>query len=268
MNLTRIIQLLSELLTIALIVRIFFLRLHSVYRVFCVFLVFELLSTSVTFLEVILHNRMLDYRITWMAMKGIVWVLWLWMVYALLKAILANLPGILKLSQKVLNYVFPAAIAIAVITARPELSASHVAGFVNPIDRALALTLILDRVIATVALLVLLAMLIFILWFPVQMPRNLALFSVGFVIYFAAKTVFLLFHNFRAHEMTDRLTDLVSNASSLVLIACFVYWLAFLNSEGEIAPIRIGHSWRVDEQTRLIGQLEAMNAALLRSARR
>jgi hypothetical protein len=197
-------------------------------------------------------------------MKAISWVLWMWMVYALLKAILANLPGILSLSQKVLSYVFPAAVLIAVLTVRPELSASGQAGVLNPVDRAVAIALVLDRVIATVALLVLLAMLIFILWFPVQMPRNLALFSVGFVIYFAAKTIFLLFRDFFAHD----LTELISNAISLVLIACFVYWLAFLNSEGEISSVRMGHSWRAEEQNRLLGQLEAMNAALLRSARR
>jgi hypothetical protein len=138
----------------------------------------------------------------------------------------------------------------------------------NPIDRAVAVTLVLDRMIATVALLVLVAMLLFILWFPVQMPRNLALFSVGFVVYFAAKTVFLIFRNYLAHDMTDRMTDLISNATSLVLIGCFVYWLAFINPGGEFSTVRIGHSWRTDEQNRLIGQLEAMNAALLRGARR
>lgn len=268
MNITRIIQLLNELLTIALIVRICFLRLHSVYRIFCLFLIFEFLSSSVVFLEVILHNRVLDYRISWIAMQAIAWVLWLWMVYALLKAILATLPGILKLSQKVLNYVFPAAILIAVITARPELSASRGSAAVDRIDRAVALTLVLDRVIATIALLVLLAMLVFILWFPVRMPRNLAHFSMGFVIYFAAKTVFLLFRNYGAHSMNQQLRLTLSNAISVVLVACFVYWLAFLNSEGELSPVRIGHSWRADEQNRLIGQLEAMNAALVRGARR
>lgn len=264
MNLTRIIQLVSELLTIALIVRIFYLHLHWVYRVFSIFLIFEILSTSVAFVELILHSKVLDYRLTWLGMKVISWVLWLWMVYALLKAILANLPGILSLSQKVLNYIFPAAVLLAVLTVRPELSASGEAGELNRIDRAVSIALVLDRVIATVALLVLVAMLIFILWFPVQMPRNLALFSVGFVIYFAAKTVFLLFRNFAAHG----LTPIVSNGISLVLIACFVYWLAFINSEGEISSVRMGHSWRVEEQNRLMGQLEAMNAALLRSARR
>lgn len=268
MNFTRIVQLLSELLTIALVVRIVSLRLHSVYRVFCLFLIFQFLSSSVAFLELLLHNRTLDYRISWMIMQSIAWVLWLWMVYALLKAILAKLPGILKLSQKVLNFVFPAAILIAVLTARPELYASRGAVALGRIDRALALTFVLDRVIATVALLVLLAMLVFILWFPVQMPRNLARFSIGFVIYFAAQTVFLLFRNYQAYEVNEQVRALVSNAISSVLVGCFVYWLAFLNSEGEISPVRMGHSWRADEQSRLIGQLEAMNAALVRGARR
>jgi len=268
MILTRIIQSLSELLTIALIVRIFFLRLHDVYRVFSLFLIFDVFTTSVAFLELILHNKTLDYRITFIATKLVEWSIWLWMVYALLKAILAKLPGILGFAQKVLAFVVPAAVIIAVAIARPELSASGVAGPATRIAKAIALTEVLDRVIATVALLVLLAMLLFILWFPVQMPRNLALLSVGYVIYFAAETVFLLFHNFRYRDMNSSMTAFISNATSMVLIACLVYWLAFLNSEGEISPVRMGHSWRAEEQSRLIGQLEAMNAALVRAARR
>ncbi|MBV8553013.1 MAG: hypothetical protein JOY54_17090 [Acidobacteriaceae bacterium] len=216
------------------------------------------------FLEAALHDKFFDYRITWILFKVIAWVLSLWMVYALLRATLANLPGILRLSQKILNIVFPLAAVAAILTIQPEYAASGLSSAVDPIDRAVLVVLVMDRSISTVALLALLAMLVFILWFPVQMPRNLAVFSVGFVAYFASKTMLLLLHSFFAHQLLHA----ISNAISLILVACFTYWLVFLNAEGERAPVRIGHSWRSAEQTRLIEQLEAMNTALLRSARR
>jgi hypothetical protein len=50
--------------------------------------------------------------------------------------------------------------------------------------------------------------------------------------------------------------------------ACLLVWLVYLDRRGEQRKIRPGHSWRRADQERLIGQLEAINAALVRSARR
>jgi len=102
------------------------------------------------------------------------------------------------------------------------------------------------------------------LWFPVRMPRNLAIFSTGFVIWFAAKTGLLLARSYWSPESVDFL----STSMNVILSACFAYWSVFITQQGETAAVRIGHSWHVGEQERLIGQLEAMNTALLRAARR
>ena len=64
------------------------------------------------------------------------------------------------------------------------------------LTRVVDIVVVLERVISTVALLVLVFILAFILWFPVQMPRNLAVFSVGFIVYFAAITGLLLAQSF------------------------------------------------------------------------
>ncbi len=261
------VQIVNTLLTIALIVRIFSLRLYGVYRAFSIFLLFEVFSSSVAlsavFIERISPGR-LDYRIIWIPLRVVAWILSLWMVYALVKAILVTLPGILRFSKRVLNVVIPAAVLIALITARPEYAVAGVRGTADPLARAVLAVLLIERVISTIALLALVSILLFILWFPVQMPRNLAILSVGFVVYFASKSVLLLLRSFWSHEILR----LASNGISIILIACFIYWLLLLNAEGETARVRIGHSWRAEEQGRLIGQLEAMNTALLRAARR
>ncbi len=264
MTLVRFAELLSNTLGIALIFRLLYLRLHSVYRVFCLFLLYELLASSVVLYEVFAHNARLDYRLTWIAMRLIAWVLSLWMVYALLTAVLEKLPGILRFSRKLLNWAFPIAIGIALLTISPDYSASGLSGSVQPIVRAVKVAFILERVIATVCVLVLLGILGFVLWFPVQMPRNLAVFSLGYVIYFGSETVLLLMRTVWSADITD----VVSIAISFVLSGCLIVWLLFLNKQGQAVPVRIGHSWRLQDQQRLIGQLESMNTALLRAARR
>ena len=256
---------LSDILSIVLIVRLISLRLHHVYRVFCCFLLFQVLTTSVTFLERFTSlNQVVDYRITWLVMRVGLWTLSIWMVYALLQAILEKLPGILRASQRALNIALPLAIGIAVISAGPEYVASGAAKSSSAIDFLVSIAMVLERTISTVALLTLLLMLFFILWFPVKMPRNLALFSLGFIVYFSVKTSLLLLRSFWSHESFA----IVDNGVTLILCLCLLYWITFLNTDGEATPMVLGHSWRTGRQNKLIGDLEALNTSLARAARR
>lgn len=264
MNWTRASEELCDLLGICLVLRLYALRLHSVYRVFCVFLAFDVLSTLIALYELSANNTRFDYRLTWLAMRPAAWILTLWMVYAFISAVLHSVPGILKFSRKLLNYILPIVIVLAALSFRPEYTASGLSTLPNPIDHALGIAIVLERVIATIALLVFTAILAFVLWFPVQMPKNLAVFSVGLVFYFAANVALLLFHSYVSHDSSG----LVNNGLNLALSACYIYWGLLIRADGETVTVRMGHSWQKHEQKRLIGQLEAMNAALLNAGRR
>lgn len=258
----RIAQDVNVALCIALIIRLLVLRLHRIYRIFCLFLLSELLGSVIASLKHLLPEWLPDYRIIWIVADSVIWICTLWTVYALLDAVLTNLPGILGFSRKLLNGAFISAGILAMLTARPEYSVSGAAAFPDPIARAVGIVFVLDRVLSTVALLVLVSILGFLLWFPVEVSKNLIVFSTGFIVYFAAKTALLLASSVWSHESLR----LVSNLLMFISGACFAYWTMFIRPQGETVPVRIGHSWHVREQERLIGQLEAINAALLRSA--
>jgi hypothetical protein len=197
-----------------------------------------------------------------MMAESVIWVFILWTVYALLSAVLANLPGILGFSQKLLNSAFISAGILGLLTAPAEYSLSGAAAYADPIARAVGIGFVLDRVLSTVALLALVSILGFLLWFPVEVSRNLMVFSTGFLVYFGAKTALSLTRSFWSLENVR----LISNLIMFISGACFAYWAMFISRQGETVPVRIGHSWHRREQERLIGQLEAMNAALLRTA--
>ena len=203
------------------------------------------------------------YRVVWIGLRVVAWALSLWMVYALLDAILGKYPGVLRFSKGLLNFSLLIALLIPLATVRAEYGASALASSPSSIYRAVGFTLVLERAISMAAVLVLIATLGFILWFPVQMPRNLAVFSVGFVVYFSFLTALLLLMNLSSLPVARIVGDLLSLAPS----CCYVYWLTFLSAEGESVPVRMGHSWHTSDQERLIGRLEAMNSALLRAAR-
>jgi hypothetical protein len=114
------------------------------------------------------------------------------------------------------------------------------------------------------ALLLLLAILSFVLWFPVQMPRNLIVFSAGLFIYFVFRTASDVSDAFLPQTAVDNL----SNVSIVVLRICYIYWALSITASGEIAAVRIGHSWSAPaDQDQVLRELEKMNAALLRTSR-
>lgn len=257
-------QVTIDILSVVLIVRLLRWRLQNVYRWFCVFLSWGVMWSLVMFMA----RGRFDYRITWIAATAGYWVLSLCIVYALLQAILAGLEGIRSFSKKFLSATFISVVVISLLTIRLDVAVSgssgYLAGFGDSVGRAVRITFDLDRVISTVALLLLVVILGFVLWFPVQMPRNLAVFSVGFIVYFAAYTGLLLTRGMWSRQVLV----LVSNVTLFITTACYAYWAIFLTRQGETVPVRLGHGWHAPEQDRLIGQLEAMNASLLRAARR
>jgi hypothetical protein len=265
MSWVRIWVVLSALLSLTLTAKLITLKIHSTYKVFSAFLIFQVVSGWFTIIEKFTSlDKVLDYRVTWLLMRLGSWVLTIWIVYALLRDILKNLPGILRFSRRFLNIVFPLALVLALITAAPEYAASGAAKQTAPIDYAVMVALILERLVTTIALLVLLLMLAFILWFPVTMPRNLAVFSIGLSVYFTAKSALILFHHFFPHENNA----FMDNGVTLIFCICLVYWIIFLNRKDEQAPVTVGHSWRSSRQSELLGDLDHINAALVRASRR
>ena len=264
----RVAQVTADALSVVLIIRLLRWRLNGVYRVFCALLMWTLFWSLMTFVQQALRTGKLDYRLTWIAMTAGTWVLSLCMVYSLLQAILAGLEGIRSFSKRLLTVTFISVVVLSLLTIRLDVavtgSTGYLSGFVDSIGRAVKVTFDLDRVISTVALLLLLVILGFVLWFPVQMPRNLAVFSIGFIVYFAANTGLLLTRGIWSRNVFL----LLDTITVFIMTASYVYWVLFITPQGETVPVRLGHRWDRKEQDRLIGQLEAMNASLLRAGAR
>jgi hypothetical protein len=258
---TGIALLTNAVLGVVLIVRLLSLRLHRVYKVFCAYVVFVLLSPPLVLVED--WRRGLDYRVVYVLVALSTWVFTLWVVSALLGAILAHLPGILKFSRRLLAIVFALATVLAIIMARPEFHHDQTSRAISSIDFAVRLVSPIERVVITVSLLALLAIQGFILWFPVSLPRNLVLFSIGFVFNFVCETVLLVIRGL----LPPSASAVIDPVNLFVLTACLLYFSLVITRPGESIPIRLGHIWHSAEQDRLFRQLEQINGALLRSVR-
>jgi len=264
----------TEALALVLIVRLFSLRdrREGVYVVFALFLAFQLVSTT----EYLVLSRWfvdrLDYRLVWIVSTVAGWLFSLSLVYSLARAVLAGFPGVFRFSRILLNSVFPLAIIGALSTVRGEYSITRLWRHSDPVDRLVMVGSVLDRAISMASLVILVAILAFILWFPVKMPRNLAIISVGLVVYFTSKTGLELVRSYTVSGTVSRSSqdfrEVLSIGASVIVICCFLYWIVFIDPKGQTSQVRIGHSWRASEQGKLMQQLEALNLALLRSSQR
>lgn len=246
-------------LGILLLVKLLASGLHKLYLIFCCFLAADLsgsvlwvVNTSVPFV---------DERFIWLIDRVIVWIFMFWTVIALLDAVLKNYPGILRLSRNVLRGTLATVIGIGLLSAIPEYAAtSH--DHAGWLARSVTASFVIERVVSSVSLGCLLTVLIFLLWFPVEVPRNLAVFCVGFVVYFLIATGVLLANNY----LSTHLRDFVSITANIVESACLAYWFLFISKSGEFTRSRLSIHWRGDDQNRLIAQLESLNQSLVRSS--
>lgn len=277
---------LNAALELVLLLRLLTLKLRSFLGTFFLLLLVDLVGLSLSFAMAItgswLHSH-LDYRLVYLVLIALEALISLFMVYQLLRSITTRYPGIHRLAMKTLLVSIAVAIAIGFLSfiaevreqapstqsqngpQAPGSKAGEDAGAGADdtwLKRAVVLTVDVDQTVSCVLLLVLVSMLVFFLWFPIQLARNTAVFAAGYVVFFAVKSLTL----FVAYFSTNALPE-IGILTLVVSAACYLYWLVSLTRAGEAMEITVGHRWKPQEQERLLGQLGAINATILRSTR-
>lgn len=256
---------LNVAVAITLVARLLSVRLFPKYRVFAAFLLYDLglslLWVALPWRNLIDHYGV-DYRIIWLSTRPLAWLLYIWVVYAILHKVMNDHPGILRTSRRIFAASFICAVGIALLSAKMEYAASAQASTL--LAELVTRAMIVERACITTSLILLAVTLGFLLWFPVQVSRNIAVLCAGLLAYFAAAAAMLLLRDVWSVGSFLSLSMTVVSVHT----ACLLFWLLYLNTRGELRKVRPGHSWRRKDQERLVGQLEAINAALIRSARR
>ncbi len=103
---------------------------------------------------------------------------------------------------------------------------------------------------------------LFLLWFPVEVPRNVAIITGGFVFYLFQHWAGLLLVNLYP-KSAHGIGAVLSSLDAAVLL----FWLAAIRSKGESTIEVTGHRWNPEEAQRLLKQLDAINTRLEQTAR-
>ena len=248
-------QWVSVVVEAALIVRLVHERLYVVYRWFFALVLFDAIR-SIAGLAISRDTN--AYAVLFVYSTPLMWLLYFLVVSELYELVLKDRPGIATAGRWVL---WGGLIAAAVVTAwtLPGDFANEKEKYVN-----LRAYFAFHRAILSTLTGLVLVLTAFLFWFPVMLRRNINYYFLGFLIWFGGATAMLLLRN----RMGQQATWIAGAGYLGASILCFLIWIAKLTQEGEQAETTIGHLWNPAATSRLLDQLDQVNARLLRWLRR
>ncbi|HTB19541.1 MAG TPA: hypothetical protein VK708_15575, partial [Bryobacteraceae bacterium] len=122
---------------------------------------------------------------------------------------------------------------------------------------------IFERPVLSSLIVFVLLICVFLVYYPVPLGRNVIVYLAGYAVYFPMIAAMAFLQNLGYFWNRQK-----SNVDMGVTLACLVFWLLALSRQGESKRVVVGHQWKPDDEQRLLAQLEAINASLLRSGRK
>ena len=237
-------------LLMGLCARLWWMKLHRVYRYFFAYLLLALLQTAI--LALVPFDRV-HYAYAWVATEALIVCSYALVVLELYTMILGNLAGIARSSRRFIVAAIGAASLLSILLL-----------FLEKAPTGVTLTfLIFERTIVSSLFVFVFLITAFLVYYPVPLNRNMVVYSIAYAVYFATKAAGLFASNF-SHQWYRQVSTILVGVST----ACLMVWMFALNRRGEARTAIIGHRWEPQQGERLLAQLKAINASLARTARK
>jgi hypothetical protein len=235
---------------LTLCVRMWASGLHRVYANFFRFLVLELLQGLIPWF-VPLESHL--YRDLFVLSDGLIVAFDALVVLELYSVILGGLQGIANVARRYIKITLVLAIFISLLPLSIEKTPNTATGYLFIFERPVLSSLIVFVLLICG----------FLVYYPVPLGRNVIVYLAGYAVYFTMMATTAFFQNMGYFWNREK-----SNLDMGVAVACQVFWLLALSRQGESKRVVVGHQWKPGDEQRLLAQLEAINASLLRSGRK
>jgi len=222
--------------------------LRKIYPFFFSYLALEFLQTLIPlFLPV---NGKL-YMDGYVVSQGLIVCSYIFVILELYSVVLRNLAGIANLSRRSIKIFLVVATLPSLLLLRIEKMPDKLTGYLFIFERPIMSSLLLFVVLIAA----------FLVYYPVPIGRNVVIYLTGYGAYFIAESASILFLNNLGRVYNRWLSD----ATMGISVICLLFWLFGLNAGGEEKSVVVGYRWNPADEQRLLRQLEAINASLLRS---
>jgi hypothetical protein len=232
---------------LALCVRMWLTGLHRIYVNFFRYLVLEFLQTLIP-VFVPLESHL--YRDLFVVSQAFIVAFYALVVLELYSVILRNLKGIAGVARRYIKVTLTFAILVSLLPLHIEKTPNTLTGYLFIFERP-----ILSSLVAFVLLIS-----GFLVYYPVPLGRNVIAYLAGYAVYFPIIATMAFFQNLGYFWNRQK-----GNIDMGVSVVCLTFWLVALNRKGEKKQVVVGHHWNPGDDQRLLAQLEAINASLLRS---
>ncbi len=242
------ILLVVEIAALAILcLRMWLAGLHRVYAFFFGYLVLEFLQTLIP-LFVPLESRL--YRNLYLASQAFIVAFYALVVLELYSKVLRDLPGIAGTARSYIKFTLVLAIMIALLPMGLETANATIGGYFLSYERTVMLGLVVF----------VLGVSAFLVYYPIPLGRNVIVYSMGYAVYFLTAAT-MAFLNLLGQSWNRE----VSSIAMGVKMSCIILWIMALSREGENKRVVVGHQWNPGDERRLLAQLDAINASLLRT---
>lgn len=235
---------------IALCLRMWLNGLHRLYPSFFVYLVLELLQASI---PILVPVDSLLYRNLFVASQALIVAYYALIVLELYSVVLHNLHGLANTARRYIKITIAASSLLSLVPLVFERTPNTLTGYL----------FLIERPILSALLLLVLLISAFLVYYPVPLGRNVLAYLAGYAVYFLTICTMAFINNLG--YFWNRQKGNIDMGTALI---CLVFWLFALSRQGEKKMVIVGHQWSPGDEQRLMAQLEAINASLLRSTRK
>ena len=224
--------------------------LYKVYAFFFGYLVLELLQALI---PVFVPAASPIYRDTYVASYALIMCSYAFVILELYSVILGNLEGIAGVARRYIKITLVVALLLSVLPLAIEKTPNTVTGYLFSFERPILSSLIVFVLLIGG----------FLVYYPVPLGRNVIVYLTGYAVYFLtiATTAFI-------NNLGYFWNRFKGSVDMSVSVLCLLFWLLALSRQGEDKQVVVGHHWKPGDEERLLAQLEAINASLLRSGRK
>lgn len=240
-------------LKLVLLWRIFSLGLAAHYKALCFAMV---LASARTLVLLPLNVNTYAYAVTYLITQPLLLLAYGAVVLEVYGQVFETYQGISFLGRGFLvtGFVVSGAISLWVHLAEFNLSDGPF--------RVLRYLLTAESTLYGVLLLFLLALALFLLWYPVPLRKNLLHYNLIFLVFFGAMSAGLYMGNPNPSSMAARLGSTMRMAVDTACLSC---WIFLFRREWEEQAGGVSFALTKADQAQILGHLDSMNQAILRA---
>jgi hypothetical protein len=224
----------------------------GLYKTYVFFFSYLLLEFGQAFIPLLVPLDGTRYADIFVISQTLIVCSYAFVILELYSVILRNLQGIASVARRYIKITLGFAILVSLIPLALEKTPNTLTGYLFFFERPILSSLIVFVLLISA----------FLVYYPVPLGRNVVVYLTGYAVYFLTIATMAFINNLGYFWNRQK-----GNVDMGVSVICLLFWLFALSRQGEQRRVVVGHHWNPGDEQRLLAQLEAVNASLLRSGR-